>query len=301
MMQSGQELLEASIVTLVFALGLRTEPVPRGDRPGRWLVARALFAREVFVPLLVMSVLSMAGIARQAILGATLLAISPGIPIVLQREMHHRRNTALVFRTTALGVLFSIVSVPFWLAVVSRLFVENASLMPLAVGRLVVLLFLLPFSAGIAMRRLAPHAMWRVSGPIMLVSDLLLLIASIVLFGDVAAAVTRLGARYTSAIVGITAFALLVGDVAAGSRAPDRRTASLLCAARHPGLALLVAQSNFGGDLVLPATMVSVVVGMLLTTPFAVWRSRRLLEDVPARLELTPSAYAVVLSPPAGR
>ena len=297
-MRPGQELLEASIVALVFALGLRAESAPAGERTNHWLVARVLFAREVFVPLFVMSVLSMAGVARQAILGATLLAISPGIPIVLQRELQHGRNAALVFRTTALGVLLSIVSVPFWLAIASRLFVENAAIVPLAVGRLIALLFVVPFGAGMAMRRISPRAMLRVSGPILLLADLLLLIASIVLFADIAGAVTRLGARYTTTIVGIIAFALLVGDVAAGSRVPDRRTASLLCAARHPGLALLVAQSNFGGDLVLPATMVSIVIGMLLTTPFAVWRRWRLVD---ASRDLTSSADAVMLAPPARR
>lgn len=298
-MRSGQELLEASIVTLVFALGLRTEPTPRRDRPGRWLLARALFAREVFIPLLVMSVLSIAGIRRQAILGATLLAISPGIPTVLQRELHRCRNATLVFRTTAMGVLLSIVSVPFWLAVVSRLFVEDASMMPLAVGRLIALLFLVPFAVGMAMRRIAPRAMLHLSSPIMLAADLLLLIGSIFLLGEVVPAVIQLGAGYTTAIVGITAFALLVGDVAAGARPGDRRTVSLLCAARHPGFALLVAQSNFGGDLVLPATMVSVVIGMLLTTPIAFWRSRRVVENVAEGPKLSPSADTPILSPPA--
>jgi BASS family bile acid:Na+ symporter len=274
MMQSGQELLEASIVTLVFALGLRTEPQPRGDRPDRRLLVRALFARDVFVPLFAMSVLSTAGVPRQAILGATLLAISPGIPIVLQRELHHGRNAALVFRTTALEVLLSIVSVPLWLVVVSRLFVDDASIMPLAAGRLIALLFLVPFGAGMVMRRLAPRAMLRASSPIMLLADLLLLIASLVLLADVLPFIPRLGSGFGASIVGITAFVLLVGDVAAGSHPSDRRTVSLLCAARHPGLALLIAQSNFASDLALPAVMAGMILGTLLTLPFAFWRRR---------------------------
>ena len=274
-MQSGQELLEASIVTLVFALGLRTEPQPRGDRPDRRLLVRALFARDVFVPLFAMSVLSTAGVPRQAILGATLLAISPGIPIVLQRELHHGRNAALVFRTTALEVLLSIVSVPLWLAVVSRLFVDDASIMPFAAARLIALLFLVPFGAGMVMRRLAPRAMLRASSPIMLLADLLLLIASLVLLAGAVPSVPRLGAGFAAAIVGIIAFALLVGDVAAGSHASDRRTVSLLCAARHPGLALLIAQSNFATDLALPAVMAAMILGTLLTIPFAFWRWRQ--------------------------
>src|ERR1051326_364327 len=125
MMQSGQELLEAIIVTLVFALGLRTEPELRADRPNPRLLVRALLARAVLVPLFTMSVLSPVGVARTVVLGATLLAISPGIPLVLQRELHHGRDAALVFRMTAVDVLESIVSVPFLLAVVSRLFVDR--------------------------------------------------------------------------------------------------------------------------------------------------------------------------------
>jgi len=274
MMQSGQELLEASIVALMFALGLRTEPQPRGDRPERALLVRALFARDVFVPLFAMSLLSIVGVPRQAIVGATLLAISPGIPIVLQHELYHGRNAALIFRTSAVEGLLSIASTPLWLGIVSRLFVDDAAIMPFAAGRLVALLFLVPFGAGMVMRRLAPRAMLRASTPIMLVADLLLLIASIVLLTGVLPSIPRLGAGYAAAIVGITAFALLVGDVAAGSHVRDRRTVSLLCAARHPGLALLIAQSNFTGELALPAVIVGMILGTLLTMPFAIWRLR---------------------------
>jgi bile acid:Na+ symporter, BASS family len=274
MMQSGQELLEASIVTLVFALGLRTEPEPRGDRPNRRLLVRALLARDLFVPLFTMSVLSTVGVARQAVLGATLLAISPGIPLVLQRELHHGRNAALVFRATAVDVLVSIASVPFWLAVVSRLFVDDASIMPVAAGRLIALLFLVPFGAGMVMRRLAPRAMLRASRPIMLLADLLLLVALLLLLAEVLPAIPKLGGGYAAAIIGVTAFALLVGDVVAGPQASDRRTVSLLCAARHPGLALLIAQSNFANGLALPAVLVGMVLGTILTVPFAFWRQR---------------------------
>lgn len=288
MMQSGQELLEASIVTLVFALGLRTEPQRRGDRPDRRLLVRALFARDVFVPLFAMSVLSTVGVPRQAILGATLLALSPGLPIVLQQELHHGRNTALVFRATSVEVLLSIVSVPLWLAIVSRLFLDDASIMPFAAGRLIALLFLVPFGAGMVMRRLAPRAMLRASSPIMLLADLLLLIASLVLLADVLPAIPRLGAGYAAAIVGIIAFALLVGDVAAGSQAANRRTVSLLCAARHPGLALLIAQSNFANDLALPAVMLGMILGTLLTLPFAIWRLRPRTTTDPMELADAP-------------
>jgi hypothetical protein len=43
---------------------------------------------------------------------------------------------------------------------------------------------------------------------------------------------------------------------------------------RHPGLALLIAKYNFDGDLVLPAVVASVLIGVLVTLPYAYWRRR---------------------------
>jgi BASS family bile acid:Na+ symporter len=178
-------------------------------------------------------------------------------------------------------------------------------MMVFPVARLIALLFLIPFGAGVVMRRLAPRAMARASEPIVLVADLLLLIAALFLLPDAVRALPRLGAAYPIAIAGITAFSLLVGDVAAGSQAPDRRAVSLICAARHPGLALLVAQSNFPDGGVLPAVMVSLVVATLVTMPYALWRQRGL---VPATVEVLPSAADVsvtvdtpLLAPPPSR
>jgi BASS family bile acid:Na+ symporter len=87
----------------------------------------------------------------------------------------------------------------------------------------------------------------------------------------------------------------LVGDVVGGPRASDRRTVSLLCAARHPGLALLVAQTNFANELSLPAVMVGMVLGTFLTVPFALWRQR------PRTTTAAPELAEPLLAPRANR
>jgi BASS family bile acid:Na+ symporter len=270
-MQVSQELLQASIVVQVFGLGLRGvwgELAALPHQPAR--LARMLLARELVVPALVMSVLSSLGAPRPAIVGATLLAISPGALLLPQSVLVPRRYSGVVFGSSVVAALCSIVTVPFWLPIVGWLFVTDASVAPVAAARLAGILFLLPLALGVIVRRCAPTSMTAASGPVIIAADLLLWLALVPLVGDALQAVPELGFAFVFAVVCAPSFAVLAGVIAQRSISPDRPDLAHVCSTRHPGLALLVAGSNFAGEAVLPAVVVSFVGGLLASLLYTV-------------------------------
>lgn len=82
-----------------------------------------------------------------------------------------------------------------------------------------------------------------------------------------------------SAVVAtIAAFVLLglaVGHLLGGPDAHDRAVLALATATRHPGIALAIGATNFPEQkAVLPAILLYVVLGAILTLPYVMWRKR---------------------------
>jgi BASS family bile acid:Na+ symporter len=275
-MQAGPELLEASIVTLVFSLGVRGVPGASSTFDGRpRLLLRAVILRDVLTPLVVMSVFSLLRLPPAATLGVVLLAISPGMPLLSRpTPAGEHANVILVASTT--GVLLSMVSVPFWLAVVSKVFMDDASVAPLEVGRLIGVLYILPLAFGTILRRMAPATWSRASRGITTVANLLLFIVVAYLLGALLPSMRQLGVGFGLTVTVLAAFALVVGHIGGGRRSTNRSALALLCGSRWPGLALLIAQSNFAGDLVLPAVVASFLICTLVSLPYAYWQRVRI-------------------------
>ena len=296
-MHSSPGFLEASIVSLVLALGLRGTPQDAlffACRPR--LLLRTFVATQLLIPLLVMSVLSALPVSSEVIVGATLLVISPSVALLSQTELRRHGRSPVVLASSAMGALTSIATVPVWLIVVSQLFLTDATIAPTAVMRLIGTLFLLPLVLAILLRRLAP-VMAKVSGPLIVAADVLLLVVLLSFARDSMMEFRRLGVVSIAAFAALSIGAVLMGHLAGGRDAPDRSLIGVLSGVRHPGLALLIAKYNFDGGLVLPAVVMSLLIGLVVTLAYAVWRRQRERADdslvrpaLPAETMLAPPA-----------
>jgi len=278
-MHSSSGFLEASIVALVLALGLRGTPHDAlffACRPR--LLLRTFVATQLLIPLFVMSVLSALSVSSSVVVGATLLVVSPSVALLSQEQLRRGGHSTLILASSAMGALTSIVTVPIWLAVVSQLFLADATIAPAAVMRLVGTLFVLPLVLAIVLRRVAP-VMAKVSGPLIVAADGLLLFVLLSFARDAAFDFRRLGVVSIVAFVALSIGAVLIGHLAGGREAPDRSQIGVLSGVRHPGLALLIAKYNFDGDLVLPAVVMSLLIGLMVTLGYALWRRRRRAGD----------------------
>jgi BASS family bile acid:Na+ symporter len=242
-----------------------------------------------------MSALSALAAPAPVILGATLLAISPGASLIAQKELRTGGRAELVLASTMLGSLLSIVTVPIWLGIASELFLPDALLSPGAAFRLVAILFLLPLTVALILRRLAPDLMSRASGPLIVAADVMLLAVLLFFAPAIISGMLRLGFRAAAAIAAGAAGAVMLGHLAGGRDESDRSVLAVMSGARHPGLALLIARFNFDGDLVLPAVVTSLLIGTLLTLPYAYWRRRhRRSGSSAAASQLTPETPILV-------
>jgi BASS family bile acid:Na+ symporter len=218
-------------------------------------------------------------VPKIAIIGATLLAISPGALMVPQRMLGVRCHTETVFGSSVVASLSAIVTVPFWLAVIGWLFVGQAAIAPFAVARLVGILFLLPLGLASIVRRFGPASMGKASGAVIVAADLLLLLSLLPLFSEIVHALPLLGLPFLIAVTVTPTVAVLVTGIVRHSELLERPELALVCSTRHPGLALLVAATNFPGEAVLAAVMVSFVGGMAASLLYA-WLTRHLRAGV---------------------
>ncbi|HKN66293.1 MAG TPA: hypothetical protein VJW73_08460 [Gemmatimonadaceae bacterium] len=259
-MQMGQELLQASIVVQALGLGLHGVGSGLARLPDdRAKIGRMLAARDLLVPVLVMSVLSFLHAPPPAILGAALFAISPGALLLPQAALGRPSQSDLLFGTSVVSAMSSIVTVPFWLPIMCWLFVSDASVAPAAVAQLAGVLFLLPLALGTALRRLEPGLMKVASRPVIIAADGLLWLALVPLVGDAFMGLPQLGFPFVVAVMCAPSAAVLVAMLTRYSGSPERSGLAHLCSSRHPALALLVAESNFAGEGVLSAIIVTFI------------------------------------------
>ena len=109
------------------------------------------------------------------------------------------------------------------------------------------------------------------------------LIASIVLaLGFLAVLLTAwpsifalIGTGALAAVATFVLIGLVVGHGLGGPDPHDRTVLALAAATRHPGVALAIGSASFPGQKeVLPAILLYLVAGAVLTIPYVIWRKR---------------------------
>jgi BASS family bile acid:Na+ symporter len=295
-MQMGQELLQASIVVQALGLGLHgvgSELARLSD--DRAKIGRMLAIRDLLLPVIVMSVLSILRAPQPAIIGAALFAISPGALLLPQAALARPSQSNLLFGTSVVSAMSSIVTVPFWLPIMCWLFVSDASVAPAAVAQLAGVLFLLPLALGTALRRLEPGLMKIASRPVIIAADALLWLALLPLVGDAFAGLPQLGFPFVVAVVCAPSATVLVAVLTRRAGSLERSGLAHLCSSRHPALALLVAESNFAGEGVLSAIVVTFI-GALAAAMLYTFLTRYSRAEPPAAIV---AAIAIARDDPA--
>lgn len=303
-MRIAQVLLQASIVLQLFGLGLRgvwSEVTRLPPEPAR--ISRMLAARDLVTPVIVMSILSILHVPRPAIMGATILAISPGALLIPRAILASRFPSGIGVGVSVIATLSSIVTFQFWLPVVCGLFVSDASVAPAAVAQLVAVLFLLPLAVGTGVRRYEPALMKSMSGSVITTANALLGLALVPLLHDTLRVLPQLGFVFVFAAVCAPSLVVLAG---LGTRTPlGRRRSELavICGTRHPGFALLIMGANFAGDVAIAAVVISFAGGLAASTlyTFLTRHSRTALFTAAKPMVAVVRDDASVPTPPASR
>ena len=269
--------LKVSIAVLVFSIGLET---PAADlayfvrRPGR--LARSVLAMSVVMPIIAVLIVKGLDLRRPVVITLIALAMAPIPPILPRRLLKAGADHAYTLCLLFTAALLSIVLIPFESTILDAIFPAHIAVPPGPVAIIVLTTILLPILAGVIVRQLAPQMAARLASPLGIAANVLLMIGVVLVLVKIGPmAVAQLGQGTLLAIAAFVIVGLAVGHLL-GPPTPDGRTVlALATASRHPGLAIAIARLNFPDEKTVPATvLLYLLVGIVLTTPYLIWRRR---------------------------
>ncbi len=268
--------LKASILTIVFALGLTARP---GDllylvkRPRE--LARSLLSMSIIMPIVAFALVRAFDLPRPAAIMLVALSLAPVPPILPRKQAKAHGHAAYSIGLLVAAAVISVVWIPLALQIEQRLFGLPLGVSPFAVGKLVATTILIPLVIGMLVGRLAPGAA-RLAPIISAIGGFLLLAAAALILAGQWRPI--LGLMHDGTVVAMGLFivvGLLAGHLLGGPAPDDRTVLAMATASRHPGVALAVAHLNFPDEKALPAAvLLFLLANVVLSIPYVVWRKR---------------------------
>jgi BASS family bile acid:Na+ symporter len=271
--------IRASLFVTVLSIGLdaRMEAVTYLVRKPR-LLLRSFLAIVVIVPAFAALLVAALALPQAVEIGILLMAVAPLPPFVPATEVRLGAQKSYVYGLLATFALLSIVTVPLTVAILGAVFADHMSVSPVAVARLVFLSVLLPLALGMLIRALAPGVAARTAPLAGKIANLVLIVVSIpVLVVATPAMLKLIGNGTVLAIEAVVAVALLAGHVLGGPHPYERVALALSSAARHPGIALMIAAANVAEAGVKATILLFLILGVLTGVAYQLWAKRHVL------------------------
>jgi len=276
------ELIKLAVVSSIFltVLGLGLSATWRDAtfllrEPG--LLFRSLVSMFVAMPVVVAVVAQLSNLPEAVKIALVALAIAPVPPILPKRELQAGGRSGYAVGLLVVGALIAIVYVPLAVEILDRIFGRHGVVSPLAIGKIVLVTILAPLLIGMGIRQWAPSAAVKAARPVLTIGMILLVAACIPLLMATWKAIVALFGDGTVLLMALVAAGgLLLGHVLGGPHHEDRIVLALSTASRHPAVALAVATSGvMETKSELGAVLLYVVVSVLVSLPYLMWRRRR--------------------------
>ena len=270
--------LKISIILVVFGFGL----LATGEdvlyllrRPG--LLLRSLFGMFLLMPLFAVFIVERFEFHKAVEIALVALAISPVPPLLPRRVTQSGGKTPYGLGLMATAAVLSVAFIPLALKILDWYARKSFAVHPGMIAKMVVMSVIVPLGAGMALRKLAPHAATRIAKPVGTIALVLLLLGALVLLVSIFQAAWSLVGDGTILIFAVfVAFGLAVGHLLGGPNPDERVTLALCTACRHPALALVIATANFPGEKrVAGAIILYLLLNFLVSLPYVAWQRRR--------------------------
>jgi len=271
--------LSASILMLVFALGLRASfadatSLFRGlfQTPRRLL--RALVAMYVVVPALAVGLGLLFDLPQPVRTGMLAMAIAPIPPILPGKQLKFGGSSAHAFGLLVAVSLCSVLLVPLVVHLIGPVFGRQAAFSSAQVAGLIGSTVLLPLLAGLAFRHFAPSRAERLAPWISRMGTALLIAGALPVLVAAAPAIAALtGDGAVLVIATLVICAIAVGHALGGPTEGERSTLAVATANRHPGVALAIGTINVPeATQVGAAVLMYLLVSLVLTSLYGVLR-----------------------------
>lgn len=275
-------LLSASILLLVFALGLQatfadaTSLLRNFLRRPNWLL-RALIAMYVVVPAAAVGLALAFELPPPLRAGLLAVAIAPIPPILPGKQLKFGGDRAYVFGLLVAVSLSSIVVIPLMVLLLDLLFGRDTVFGPGSVLHVVGLSILLPLAAGLAVRQWLPRLAARIAPWVSRFGTVALLASVLPILAAAWPTIMPLwGQGVLLACIALAGVAIAAGHLLGGSDPGVSATLAIASTMRHPGVALaLVARHAVEESRGTAVVLLYLLVATVLTTLYGLWCSRR--------------------------
>lgn len=258
-------LLSGSLAGLVLTVGLKSSPgnlVYVLRRPMLFLKAMLAVELVPFVAAaLLVWLLPLEPVVKAGIL---LMAISPVPPLVPGQELSIGARKEFAYGLYIAMVLLSIVAVPAAFRIASALFGRGIDIPFSLIAMTVFTGVILPLAAGVVINRLAPRFAERAGPWVYRISMLLVMLAfASILISVWPAMIALVGNGTLLAMIALVVVTLAGGHLLGGPDPVDRATLAVASSVRHPGIAMLLANTAFADKRVSAAVLLFLLVGMI--------------------------------------
>ncbi|HUL73793.1 MAG TPA: hypothetical protein VLT86_11865 [Vicinamibacterales bacterium] len=270
-------ILVACVVLFVAAVGLRASP---DDALGlvrqRGVLARSLLAMFVVMPAAAAFVARTFDLLPAVEIALVSLSLSPVPPLLPGRMLKAGSERSYAVGLLVAAAAVAIFYVPAAVFLLARVFQLSVSISPVNVAIPVASTVLAPLLAGMAIRRLVPGFADRAAQPLAAAAGAILGIGLVAVLVATWPTITLLLRNGTLvAFVAFSVAGLAVGHLLGGPAPGNRSALALSTAARHPGVALVIARANFPDQqMILPAILLYLCVTALATTVYLALRQR---------------------------
>jgi BASS family bile acid:Na+ symporter len=275
---------QISIVCTVFGFGLKAtldDMLYVLRRPG--LLARSLIAMFLVMPVVAVAISRWFDFPRVVDISLIALAIAPTPPLLPGRESRSGGNESYGLGLMALLALLSIALVPLSLRFLGAFFGLPFVMSPTAIAGIVFKAALLPLTAGLLVRMLAPALAARLERPVwILVIILMPLAVAAVLITTAPAMWGFIGTGTILAFLVFLVIGFAAGHVLGGPDPDHSIVLALSTACRHPAIALSVASTNYPDERFGPAIILYLLLGIVVGIPYVAWQKRQMSVQVPA-------------------
>ena len=273
-------LLSLSLGALVLTVGLKADP---GDliyvlrRPT--LLARAILAVQVIPPAAAAVLIWFLPLESAVKAGIMLMAISPVPPLVPGQELGVGARKEYAYGVYVAIALLTIIAVPLVYDMAAFLFGHGSTLPISLIASTVGTGVIIPLGLGMIIKRIAPAFAERVAPLVYKISMLLILLVFLPILVVIWPALKALIGDGTVLVMALlTAITLFGGHMLGGPAAVDRATLAVASSVRHPGIAILIANTTFGDKRVTAAVLLYLIVGLVVGTLYKQWFKRTQLQ-----------------------
>jgi BASS family bile acid:Na+ symporter len=274
--------LKISIVLFVFSFGMRATLADATflfRRPDRLL--SALVSMYMAMPLFAVVLAQAFDLPPSVKIALVAFSVSPIPPLVPNKALMGGGRQSYAVGLLVAGSVLSIILVPLAMEIFQVVFGMPLQMTSRSVAALVLMSVLGPLAAGIAFRSAAPALADRVAGPLGILSMVLLVLCSVpVLIAEWRQFGLLIGNGTFVAFAAFAVVGLFIGHMLGGPRFEDREVLALYTSARHPAVAIAIAQANFPQvRLALAAILLLLLMSAIVSVPYVLWARRRLSGD----------------------